>query len=236
MKSKHLIPFLLLSLTTILAACDRNEAFYSEWIGDYYVKSLQTFYPDGMYVTTFYEGGKMIRVYSDGGTYEREIDREYPLSIFNEDGLYVQALGIGDPFMPNVDSKDHVLIARSPKRALQDDTIQQGIENVELSEKTSIVLQNGMIFTIAGGHMYSPKPIKVLRARSDSLVLQNGEPFDVPLTDASGQFIEQVHSYWKYSTIKKEQGICTWDAALYIYSDKTKRTDVYRHHLIFVKK
>ena len=233
--NKHLFSYILLGIAIVFAACDPNVAFYPEWIGEYSIISIKTVYPNGICEEKLIEEGKVRETGPYGHEYEHEKDfSSYPpLSIFNDKGLFVQTLGIGDPFNPDVDPVDHVLFVRSPKhRILKNDSI----EHVTLTDNFRIVLVDGMIFTIRDNHMISPKPIKVLRANSDSLVLQNGKQFDVTLTNADGSVAGTAHNHWTYSSVKKENDICTFDAELHVYKDSIEQPYIYRHHLVFRKK
>lgn len=235
MKNKHFLSLVLLGVATIFAACDPNETFYPEWIGDYSIQSIKIVNPNGEYTELLIEEGLVREGDPFGYVSEREKSyEEYPtLSIFKDNGLYVQTLGIGDPFIPHVDPEEHILIARSPKRI---GAGSDSIDTVEPSAGPNIIIENGGVYTYYNGLKISPKPIKVLRASSDSLVLKNGEPFDVTLTNADGSAFMTAHNYWTYSPIKKENDICTFDAELHVNYDTIYQSGIFRSHLVFHKK
>lgn len=210
MQNKHFLSLVFLGIMTLFAACDPNETFYPEWIGDYSIESIKTFEPDG--------------------NYTEQVKEDYPpLSIFKDKGLYVQTFGIGNPFIPGVDSDKHVLVQDHYANYSTTSTI-------DPSAEYSVIIRNGMINTYSKNLIISPKPIKVLSTSSDSLALENGEPFELPLRDGNGNSIGTAVAYWKYCPIKKENDICTWDAYLYVFDDNGVFLISCRHHLVFRKK
>lgn len=225
----------LLILVLALSACDSGVAFYPEWIGEYSVKSDRLIYSDGDCRERFIDEGIIRDIYSDGHVYEyeRTIEDYPPISIFNEHGLYVHVPMVGNPFNPEVDPTTHVLIVRSPKRNnLRNDST---IENVTLDERPHVVIIDGVVYTIIDSHMIAPKPIKVLRASADSLILKPDERFEAMLPDPSGEVLGTVHAYWEYGPIKKEQDLYTFDAVLYVDPDSLVRPETYRWHFTFKK-
>lgn len=225
----------LLILVLVLTACDPNVAFYPEWIGEYSVKSDRLIYSDGYCRERFIDEG-WVRTTSPYGRvheYERTYEEYPPISIFNEHGLYVHIPGVGYPFNPKVDPTTHVLFALSPKRNnLRNDST---IENVTLDERPYVVIIDGVVYTIKANHVILPKPIKVLRASADSLILKPDERFEAMMTDNSGEVLGTVHAYWEYGPIKKEQDLYTFDAVLYVDPDSLIRPETYRWHFTFKK-
>ena len=228
------MPFLVCSLALILSACDPNVAFYPEWIGEYSVKSDRLIYSDGYCIERLIDEGIVRDIFSDGHVYEYERTYEGypPISIFNDHGMYVHIPGVGYPFNPEVDPTTHVLLVRSPKRNnLRNDST---IENIG-DNGPHVVIAGGTIYTVYNGHMILPKPIKVLRASADSLILKPDEQFEVMMTDYSGQVLEKVHAYWEYGPVKKNQDLYTFDAVLYVDPDSLVRSETYRWHFTFKK-
>ena len=225
----------LLILVLVLTACDPNVAFYPEWIGEYSVKSDRLIYSDGDCQERLIEEG-LVRVTTSEGyvdEYERTYEEYPPISIFNDKGLYALIPFVGYPFNPEVDPTTHVLFARSPKRNnLRNDST---IENVTLDERPHVVIIDGVVYTIKDSHAILPKPIKVLRASADSLILKPDERFEAILPDISGEVLGTVHAYWEYGPIKKEQDLYTFDAVLYVDPDSLVRPEIYRWHFTFKK-
>lgn len=221
---------------TSFAACDPYETFYPKWIGEYSIESIKTWCPDGFYVEQLMKEGIYRETNPD--SYVIEHERSYedypPLSIYEDKGLYVQVIGIGDPFNPEVDPASQAIFVKSPKCHV---TNNGSINDTEPTINFIVRIDGvGKVYTIYNGMMILPKSIKVLRASSDSLVLKNGERFELTLADRDGTIIENAQACWKYSPIKKDNNLCTWDAELHIYHKNIEQPDIWRHHLIFNKK
>lgn len=213
----------LVCLSLLLMACsnDKGEAFFSQWEGEY-VR------------TESFEG-----VYADGNT--EVIDnssREQPFYIFEDNGLYVQTYGIGDPFIPNEDPEEHLIYVRSPKRVtLADDSI----EVVELVDTMAyIIMINGGVYTICNGHVISPKPVEVRNATTDKLIFSNSKEFEVEITNADGTNAYTAICHWEYSPLQKQNEIYTWKAELHIAIKDMPGLllipAIYRHNIVLTRK
>ena len=206
---KNISKLFLLSFFCCLVACSGNngEAYYHQWEGEYVAKQT------------------MEVVYSDGTTESYEFESsEIPLYIFQDEDLYVQTYGIGDPFNPEVDSEEHALLVKSPKQA----------------SLMSIVLRNGGVYTYYNGNVYSPNPILVSKAKSDQLILSNGVPFEAAATDAAGNQIDVYECHWEYAPIQKYDEVYTWGAELHTQSKYRSGESVVpiimRHNFVIKRK
>jgi hypothetical protein len=211
----------ILSISLFLVACDKGEAFYHQWEGEYITKQT------------------MEVVYGDGTTETYDFSsRELPLNIFQDRGLYVQTYGIGDPYIPGVDLEEHVLRLKSPKYTNM--TI-DSIDNVVVTNpKPYIIIIDGHVFTLYNGVQFSPKPICVTKATSDKLILANGSSFEVIVTDLTGNQVDVNNCHWEYSPIQKQNEVYTWDVELHANSkNKLEQPSVpiiFRTHFVIRKK
>lgn len=216
--------FCLSAIIFSFVACgdSQNDAYYANWEGEY-------------------EATEIVELISvDGETTEISPARTTTISIFRDNELYVQSYGIGDPFMPGVDPEDHTVRLRTPKRMpADDDPEESGIENVEVTQKTNIVLINGGVATIYAGVMYAPKSIQVISATENELTLLPGKPFEVILMSEDGIDLGSVTCNWTYSLIRKEGDTYTWEAELHQSPSQSSSYTVFgtfRHTLTMTKK
>lgn len=217
--------FYILATIILFAGCDRggqNDAYYANWEGEY-------------------EATEIVELISvDGETTEISPARTTTITIFRDNELYVQSYSIGDPFMPGVDPEDHTVRLRTPKRMpADDDPEESGIENVEVTQKTNIVLINGGVATIYAGVMYAPKSIQVISAIENELTLLPGKPFEVTLTSPDNTDLRSVTCNWIYSLIRKEGDTYTWEAELHQSPSQSSSYTVFgtfRHTLTMTKK
>ena len=218
---KSISKLFILPISLFLVACDKGEAFYHQWEGEYITKQT------------------MEVVYGDGATETYDFpSRELPLYIFQDRGLYVQTYGIGDPYIPGVDSEEHVLRLKSPKYT---NMAKDSIENVVVTNPTPyITIIDGHVFTLYNGVQFSPKPICLTKATSDKLILVNGSSFEVIVTDPTGNQVDINICHWEFSPIQKQNEVYTWEAELHAQS-KNKPGQllvpvIMRHRFVLTKK
>ena len=230
---KKLLIFTLAGIAFFLCSCDNDEIYYQEWEGEYVAaKSVEVIFDDGT-----------IETY----TRPRELPEipELPIYIFRDKGLYVQTYGTGVPYIPGVDPEEHILRLRSPRRTSNatNDSIEIVEEGgIELEEDTvpHVFLLGENVCTYYKNGVYSPKPIPVLRASSDKLILTNSPSFEVFCFDGAGQIHDTLICHWEYSPIQKLNAVYTWDAELHAKSINTPANQqipvLIRKHYVFTRK
>ena len=217
---------LLIALIAIFSACsDKNEIFIGDWEGEYVATDSLGY------------------VSSDGNMVDG-ISRESSITIFRDKNLYVQTLGLGNPFNPKKDPVDHTIIVRAPSRVKNgtmdeieegDPEQESGIENVETTPKNIVVLMNGGVFSIYNGKIYASKAIKVISSTENQLVLRQGKKFDVTITNVYGDKLEKITCNWTYTPIQKQSDVCSWTADLHMNSTLLDYNTI-RHIITMSKK
>ncbi|MBR2579335.1 MAG: hypothetical protein IKE41_04285 [Clostridia bacterium] len=228
---KHTFLYFVLIFALCFAACEKPEQVYCPgWEGEYTVSYSRE---------SVYNSGSIESVVEYG---------ESTLTIFNNNGLYVQTWGVGDPFNPDVDLHENLWYAQSPARnearkdSIDNTTDSTGIENVTVDGKSVIIMQNGGVYTMYNGVKVSPNPIRVKSAKENELVLVNGKYFDVTLTDPDGRILMIVRNHWEYGPIQKKDDCCVWDFELHMDSGvnsssaSNEMPTIYRYHYVFRKK
>lgn len=220
--------YLSLILTAFcFCACNhQNDAYFCDWEGEYAVTDMIEYIP------------------SDGNATEWN-SQETTLTIFQDKNLYVQTLGLGDPFNPVTDPANHTIIIREPsqlKKATFDEIGEEepepeesGIENVVVTNRKSIVLIDGGVYSVYGDGVYSSKAIEVLSATEDQLILRPGKQFEVALTNEDGINIETLKCNWIYTSIQKTNDTYSWTAELHMNSTSPAASTI-RHTITMTKK
>lgn len=205
----------------LFVACDngnKGEAFYQQWEGEYMTKqSVEYVYADG-------STDKLCLVDNNGNPLEYPI-QDIPFSIFRDDELYVQMYYIGNPYIPGKDSEEHLICIN---------------ENDKYPVDSAISFSDAGVYTVYHKRFYSPNPIKVKRATTDKLFLENGEKFYVEQKNQDGSVYDVYTCYWTYEPIQKQNEILTWEAKLHT-SSRNKPGQmlipvIYRHNIVIYKK
>lgn len=228
---RHYLLYFVLILALCFTACEKAEQVYCPgWEGEYTVSYS---------IESVYKSGSIESVVENG---------ESTLTIFNNNGLYVQTWGIGDPFNPETDPYENLWYAKSPARwnvrkdSIDNTTDTTGIENVTVEGKSVLVMINGGVYTIYNGLKISPLPIRVKSAKETELALINGKIFDVTLTDPDGIALATIRNHWEYGPIQKKDDYCVWDfelhmdAGVYASSGANELPAIFRYHYILRKK
>lgn len=202
-------------------ACDhQNDVYFSNWEGEYNVTDC---------ITSVSQEGTPVQG-SDPTTTQTTI------TIFRDNGLFLQSHGIGAPFNPATDPLTHTVQLFSPAR------MPENIEPVESDNIAHVILRNGGVITVYNGIFYAPKAIQVLSASEDQLILSTCPSFAVELFDQEGNALGSVMTYWAYKPVQKQGDNYTWEAELKI--DPIQHTSsfpaydlpVVRHTITMTKK
>lgn len=218
---KNISKIFLLSIAFFFVSCDKGEPYYHQWEGEYVAKqTMEVVYDDGTTETHDYYA------------------KEQPLFIFRDKGLYVQTYGIGEPYIPGVDSEEHILRLISPRLT---NMMKDGVEPiVDTNPQPYNIMRNGGVYTYYNGTFISPKPILVSKASTDKLTLANSASFEVELTDENAIHIGTPICYWEYSPIQKQNEIYIWEAELHFNtknsSGQTLIPAILRHHFVLTRK
>jgi hypothetical protein len=148
-----------------------------------------------------------------------------PMKIYVEaNKLYVQTdyLGLPDLASANPVAMD---LRRDPPKpidtttvvipdSLNNDSTSQGIENVVVENKAHIVMSDGIVITLRDDIWARSLPIRALSVEENKIVLGESDTFEVPLTDAKGDLLQNVTNQFIYSPIKRENNELSWDVSL----------------------
>ena len=146
---------------------------------------------------------------------------ETPVSIYLKDNqLYVFTYHFG---MPNLDREEPLALLKSPQKVSSSDTDSTGVENVTVenvtAENRTIVIENGLVYTLVNGAKVSSKPILVSKTSEVALEFQPSEIFKVYLVGPNGEVYITSYQHFEYKPMFKKGDFLQWDVDLIMELD-----------------
>jgi hypothetical protein len=136
---------------------------------------------------------------------------ETPVSIYLKDNqLYVFTYHFG---MPNLDREEPLALLKSPQKVASSDTDSTGVENVTVANRT-IVIENGLVYTLVNGAKVSSKPILVSKTSEVALEFQPSEIFKIYLVGPNGEVYITSYQHFEYKPMFKQGDFLQWDVDL----------------------
>ena len=152
-----------------------------------------------------------------------------PVSIYDEKGkLFVQTEMFGSLNLDGVNAQEMQMYREKPdfipmrklRMALGEEDPEdlndttQGIENVEVTDKSVIFMRNGFLLMQKNGRIPRTLPIQVKSSSKTILNLCEYKPVDVVLTTADGTILATVRARYIYGPMVKKSDCITWDVEL----------------------
>ncbi len=142
-----------------------------------------------------------------------------PVTIYEMSGkLYVQTELLGAPDFDNEHPKEIEGSLERPNfislyRMSQgeEDTINHGIENVEIINHSVLYVVNGFIVLQSNGVRAQTLPIKVKSGSETILHLDPYKPVEVEFTDIAGFSLGKFKAWYEYGPMVKKGETITWD-------------------------
>ena len=136
---------------------------------------------------------------------------ESPMSIYIEGtNLYIQTNCFGTP---NINGANPVEIDEDKTLAVISNEPDSKLEDI-FTSGASVIVMNGLVYTIRDGIKVKSNPIQVQKTLSDVLKFQESKKFEIKLVDVSGSIFDECSLYFEYQPIYKQDMTLKWDINL----------------------
>ena len=137
---------------------------------------------------------------------------ESPVSIYTEGtNLYVQTNCFG---IPNINGENPVEIEEDNTLTVISYEPDSQLEDIDVTSGTSVIVMNGLVYTIRDGKKVKSNPIQARKTLSDLLKFRESKEFEIVLVDVSGTAFNECSMYFEYQPMYKQDGALKWDISL----------------------
>ena len=183
---------LTLAIISIFAiSCDNSNLSNSDFIGEYEMTT------------------EVIAVYNDAEFDDNPIVKSNVAIYQEKNKLFLQTECFG---MPYAYEGDLNVLEQGDK---QPDNDNPNSNIVDVTPNTSVVvLKNGLVRSIVYGTVPESLPIQVKSVTATKLVMKDSKPFEVTITDHTGERKANVNCHFEYEPIFKQNETLTWELSL----------------------
>lgn len=187
-KFHFILTLVIISIFAI--SCDNSNLSNSDFIGEYEMTT------------------EVITVYNDAEFDDNPIVKSNVVIYQEQNKLFVQTDCFGIPFIYGDDFNPSKIENKQP-----DDNSNSNI--VDVTPNTSVVvIVNGLVRSFVYGTAPESLPIQVKSVTATKLVVKNSEPFEVTITDYTGERNANINCHFEYEPIFKQNETLTWELSL----------------------
>lgn len=185
------LSMLILAIISMCAiSCDNSNMSNSDFIGEYEMTT------------------EVITIYDDVEFNDNPIVKSNVAIYHEQNKLFVQTDCFGIPFIYGEDFNPSEIENKQP-----DDNSNSNL--VDVTPNTSVVMiMNGFVRSFVYGAAPESLPIQVRSMTATKLVMKDSKPFEVTITDHTGERKANINCHFEYEPIFKQNETLSWELSL----------------------